>query len=97
MTRNGIYKMAAVNKNSALKDSAALLGTLAILGITIPSFAVGWTLGKTTAPRDTDMHNLQKEHRLARLQNDKRQLQLMRDQINNRDNDTQNKTVYGLV
>lgn len=97
MTRNGIYKMAAVNKSSALKDSAALLGTLAILGITLPSFAVGWTLGKTTAPRDTDSHNLQKQHRLARLQNDKRQLQIMRDQINNRDTENKNKTVYGLV
>ena len=100
MTRNGIYKMARVQKKAdGLCDSAAFLGTLVALGITIPSFGAGWVLGKTTAPRDTDIGNLQKQYRLARLQNDKRQLLTRQAQINSKLSAAPDdkKSVYGLV
>ena len=36
-----------------ITDSAAFLGTLAALGVALPSVGLGWVLGKTTAPRRT--------------------------------------------
>ena len=48
-----------MNKQAGgIMDSAAFLGTLIALGISVPSFGAGWVLGKVTAPRDTDMNNL---------------------------------------
>lgn len=92
--RYGMRKMAG-----GLTDSAAFLGTLAALGVALPSVGLGWVLGKTTAPRRTDISNLQKQHRLARLRNDKRQLQIRQAQINQSLANPQGsaKSVYGLV
>lgn len=99
MTRDGIYKLRMRKQASGLTDSAALLGTLAALGIVIPSFAGGWALGKWTSPRDTDMSNLQRESRLARLRGDREQLLLQQQQLaQNQKNPTDaKKSVYGLV
>lgn len=99
MTRDGIYKLRMRKQASGLTDSAALLGTLAALGIVIPSFAGGWALGKWTSPRDTDMANLQRQSRLARLRGDKQQLLLQNEQLaqNQKNPDEARKSVYGLV
>lgn len=99
MTREGIYKLKLRKKASGLTDSAALLGTLAALGIVIPSFAGGWALGKWTSPRDTDMSNLQRQSRLARLRGDREQLLLQQKQLaqNQKTPSDDKKSVYGLV
>lgn len=78
-------------------DSAAFLGTLVALGIAVPSFGAGWALGKFTAPRDTDMNNLQKAYRLQRLRNDKNELLVRQQQLMADANQPKAKSVYGLV
>lgn len=97
MNRNsyGLRKIAT----GQITDSAAFIGTLAALGVALPSIGLGWVLGKTTAPRKTDISNLQKQYRLARLRNDKRELQIRQAQINQSLAQPQNaaKSVYGLV
>lgn len=98
MTRDGIYKLAAMKKQAgSWYDSAAFLGTLLAAGVALPSIGLGWTIGKLTTPRETDKSNTQKQYRRNRLKNDRLYLQMLNKQLQEQQGAQQPKSVYGLV
>lgn len=98
MTRDGIYKLAALKKSAgSWYDSAAFLGTILAAGVAGPSIGLGWTIGKLTTPREMDKDNIQKEYRRNRLRNDRVYLQMLNKQLQQEQGEQQPKSVYGLV
>lgn len=102
MTRDGIKKLAAMQKQS-LWSIVEKLGSMAIVGLAVLTGGAGFLAGslysKATAPRKSDMANVTKQYQVQRLKSDiqKQRALLARQSRIYDDKEQPKKSVYGIV
>lgn len=103
MTRQGIIKLAKVQKKAAFWEQIQKLSGATLIALTAAvtgtGFLGGMLLGKYTAPRKTDIQNVTKQYQVARLKSDiqKQKALLARQQRIYSDKQKPKKSVYGIV
>lgn len=105
MTKDGIIKLAGLNKQAGglwqdLTAAGKVGIILAAIGIGGVGFSAGMAASRITAPRASDLDNIARQYRIARLRSDLEKQDALLDREQVMYNQTQNKpkkSVYGIV
>lgn len=104
MTKDGIIKLASINKQAnTFYSTITDLSSVALVALALAAGGSGFLSGvlysRATAPRKTDIQNSAKQYQVARLQSDlaKQKALLNRETQIYDDKAQPKKSVYGIV